>query len=396
MTQYNIGMHVKKYHGLDPKQYKIDHGITKTKAQINAEKLANGIERTADTIINSPTYAGTMDDCSNFTREQRDALIKFITPYIRVGARGCFVDCHNRYVARLIKFWGHLSDEGKLTKYEEMLNLADCKCRESYDYYMSMFGDVDYATQQTAAKAERVTGERNPEYRHDGTLSPFSKSFKYYDGEDVRLQTIKHAQEHRPYTTQITYYLNRGMSEIEAERALGKRQTTFSLEICVEKYGYVEGRKIWQARQDAWQDTLNSKSSEERRLINSKKRTRNNFWDGDFTDINNPALLYFVELLDEDTGTKFYKLGATTRTTEKRFLAHPRKYGVRLVKVIAEYHATCGQIAHIETKLHDHYRAKFGIYDLGRSFDGWTECYQLTDEEVEKTKNGILKIGGGK
>jgi len=69
----------------------------------------------------------------------------------------------------------------------------------------------------------------------------------------------------------IGYYINKGMSEDEAKEALRIRQTTFSLEICIEKYGEEEGKKVWQERQDKWQDTLTSKSPEEILRINKLK-----------------------------------------------------------------------------------------------------------------------------
>lgn len=55
------------------------------------------------------------------------------------------------------------------------------------------------------------------------------------------------------YNTKIEYYLNQGMSHKEAELALSERQTTFSKEICIEKYGNVKGLSTWQNRQDNWQ-----------------------------------------------------------------------------------------------------------------------------------------------
>lgn len=53
-------------------------------------------------------------------------------------------------------------------------------------------------------------------------------------------------------TTNIEYYLNQGMSEEDAKRALHDRQATFTLEKCIKKYGEIEGQKIFSERQQKW------------------------------------------------------------------------------------------------------------------------------------------------
>lgn len=52
--------------------------------------------------------------------------------------------------------------------------------------------------------------------------------------------------------TNIEYYLNQGMSEEEAELALKNRQSTFSLDKCIKKYGEEEGKHIFNERQSKW------------------------------------------------------------------------------------------------------------------------------------------------
>lgn len=68
------------------------------------------------------------------------------------------------------------------------------------------------------------------------------------------------------------YWMDKGYTESEAIRIVSKRQTTFSKEICIKKYGKTDGIIIWQARQDKWQKTLLSKSPEEILQTNIKKR----------------------------------------------------------------------------------------------------------------------------
>ncbi len=73
----------------------------------------------------------------------------------------------------------------------------------------------------------------------------------------------------------VEYWIKKGFNEEEATQKVKERQTTFSKEICIKKYGKKEGLKRWQARQDKWQETLNSKSDEEIREINKRKIPRN-------------------------------------------------------------------------------------------------------------------------
>jgi hypothetical protein len=69
----------------------------------------------------------------------------------------------------------------------------------------------------------------------------------------------------------IEYYLSRGYSESEAKLRLSQEQTTFSLEICIKKYGPILGYERWLKRQKDWQSTLTSKCPEEINHINSQK-----------------------------------------------------------------------------------------------------------------------------
>jgi hypothetical protein len=118
--------------------------------------------------------------------------------------------------------------------------------------------------------SEKFKGEKNPNhsskttYEYRQSLSPFSISFyerKYPSNtllENKKLLSIftKKAFKDRVLTTDIQYYLNQGLSPEDAKAALSKRQTTFNKEICIEKYGEVEGLKRWEERQSKWKKSL--------------------------------------------------------------------------------------------------------------------------------------------
>ena len=71
--------------------------------------------------------------------------------------------------------------------------------------------------------------------------------------------------------TRIEYYLTRGYTESGAKEKLKKRQSTFSLEKQINKLGPIQGYINWYNRQEKWQNTLNSKSEEEKKEMNKKK-----------------------------------------------------------------------------------------------------------------------------
>lgn len=78
-------------------------------------------------------------------------------------------------------------------------------------------------------------------------------------------------------TTNIEYYIKRGHSEEESKKLLSKRQSTFSKDICIEKYGEEDGLAIWSNRQKKWMKTMDSKSDDEKIEINRKKITGASF-----------------------------------------------------------------------------------------------------------------------
>ena len=55
---------------------------------------------------------------------------------------------------------------------------------------------------------------------------------------------------------QIQYWLDKGYSEEKAKEIISKLQNTFSKEKCIEKYGEIEGLKVFKDRQLRWQKTL--------------------------------------------------------------------------------------------------------------------------------------------
>lgn len=73
------------------------------------------------------------------------------------------------------------------------------------------------------------------------------------------------------FSNTLEYWINKGYSPEEAAERLHDRQSTFSLDKCVMKYGEVKGKKIFNERQTKWQSTLNDKPLSEIEKINKSK-----------------------------------------------------------------------------------------------------------------------------
>lgn len=120
------------------------------------------------------------------------------------------------------------------------------------------------------------SGVNNPNHKSKTTLqerksrSPYCIEFyeKRFPGKTkneyeqmVRDAQIQAKSKITPdkHSTRIEYWLAKGMTEEEAKYALKQRQTTFTLNGCIKKYGEEEGRKRYNDRQVKWQKTLREK-----------------------------------------------------------------------------------------------------------------------------------------
>lgn len=110
--------------------------------------------------------------------------------------------------------------------------------------------------------SEKIRGVKNPNHKLNTSelerksRSPFSKDFSKYEGieniEEHISNFTKDAIKDRISNTTLEYYLLKGYSLEESKRMLKDRQTTFSLEKCIDRHGNIEGHKIWLDRQEKW------------------------------------------------------------------------------------------------------------------------------------------------
>lgn len=172
-------------------------------------------------------------------------------------------------------------------------------------------------------KIDIVRGSNNPAFGHAGKFSPFSKKFIKYEG--LSEEEMNSKIEKVCVTSGISQVVNgnnphcrsfkgyEGMSEDEITLALREKNKTFSLSICIEKHGIIEGMKIWQDRQEKWQTTLNSKTIEAKIEMNLKKSAgfKNSMLN------KSEGTIYYIRFYNEDT--EFWKIGFTTKTIRERF-----------------------------------------------------------------------------
>ena len=143
---------------------------------------------------------------------------------------------------------------------------------ENLEWWTIIHNSEEKARELLAEKGKRVAGENNPGYQHGGKFSPFSKGSVNYN-PDLSKQIHEKMREEGNYTTKIEYYLNKGMSQEDAEFALHERQAVGRKEKFIERYGEEDGLRRWNERQAKWMSTLDSKSDEEKARINSLKNS---------------------------------------------------------------------------------------------------------------------------
>lgn len=111
--------------------------------------------------------------------------------------------------------------------------------------------------------SDKIKGDKNPNHKSKTTnkerkeRSPFSKEFVKYNTDEELIKFRERALKDRKHTTHINYYLEQGYDEEESKILLKERQSTFSKEICIQKYGEKKGLQIYTNRQEKWQNTLN-------------------------------------------------------------------------------------------------------------------------------------------
>ena len=178
-------------------------------------------------------------------------------------------------------------------------------------------------------------------------LSSINKDTKKnYTIEEVKLIQLNKLKGIRNFAfkdihrnTKIEFYLNKGFSYNESIKMLSDRQNTFSLEKCIFKYGYDIGIQKWNLRQEKWQNTLNSKSEEEKYKILLKKMKNKKY--------SNSSIEYFEKLkLSILSNIKYDKINFYYKDDEyfirdgKKLYFYDFAIFINDIKIIIEYNGS--------------------------------------------------------
>lgn len=200
--------------------------------------------------------------------------------------------CGNKYK----RIYGHHLKSHGLTSEMYLEKFPNAPLYSEEDCKKTTVKSGDHMKKEKYRKifSEKIKGEKNPNHTNNTTKierqmkSPFSKKFIKYDQnltekelEKIVSDFAKSALSNRISDTTLEYWLNKGYSEEVAKEKLSERQRTFSLEICIEKYGEKKGIDIWKKRQEKWVNNLTisnySKISQELFIAVYEKLLENNF-----------------------------------------------------------------------------------------------------------------------
>jgi G:T-mismatch repair DNA endonuclease (very short patch repair protein) len=113
-----------------------------------------------------------------------------------------------------------------------------------------------------------ATGENNPMHKSKTSeekrksVSPFSPTFYLNKNPELTVEEAKILAEKKMAEQKVVswvkeeYWTKKGFTQEEAKKIISEKQSTFSLEKCVEKHGDEEGMKIWKTRQDNWKSKV--------------------------------------------------------------------------------------------------------------------------------------------
>lgn len=187
--------------------------------------------------------------------------------------------------------------------------------------YKNKYGEIR-SKKYLENQSNNIKGNKNPGYNHNGKYSSLSKNFIYYD-EEYKNQVIEKIsfsnKNNGNNDTTLSYWVKRGYTEEQAKEEIRKRQTTFTLEKCIERYGENEGKNIWVRRQEKWID-----SCKKSRKNGFSKISQELFWQI-YDELNNKQYIYFAELdenknKDENGHNNEYKLNLKDRIILPDFL----------------------------------------------------------------------------
>ena len=153
--------------------------------------------------------------------------------------------------------YNYLLRYGKVKGIEKWAEyIKNLSYKSSKEYLIVKFGEE---------KANKIIFDKGKNFRNPETQRENSLKFKKKkENNPDKYKGI--------LPNQLDYWINKGYTKEQSEQKLSERQSTFSYNKCIEKYGLIRGYIRFKKRQEQWQNTLNSKPQEEIDRINKDKK----------------------------------------------------------------------------------------------------------------------------
>ena len=139
--------------------------------------------------------------------------------------------------------------------------------KEKYQHYAKLNSEGG----KRAWKTRILDKEKHPGYPEywANKLDISLEEAKIYFSEKSRKSAYKGIAKlpKNKQNTCIEYYLSKGLSLEEARKQLSNRQTTFSLEVCVNKLGEEKGLARWKERQNRWLTNFKKSNSSNAEIL---------------------------------------------------------------------------------------------------------------------------------
>lgn len=251
-------------------------------------------------------------------------------------------------------------------------------------------------------------GDKNPNAKCNTTeeqrkaISPFSKSFKKYDGmsdEEKEKQIRKYIQSDRDdrSTNQVKYWIKKGYSEEEAKEKVSERQSTFTLEKCIAKYGEEEGTRRYVERQKNW----SAKVEEQYRqgLFSKIPHSQNS---NIYSKFEKDIVDSIIESLDIDINdvycykTSQFRLENTNEDCKNKLFSYDFKFGNKIIEFNGDFWHMNPDIydsdyIHPYSNLSAEEKWKIDEIKLNCAFQNGYEVLTIWEQEYNENKEDTIQ-----
>lgn len=219
-------------------------------------------------------FSNTKGLSVHLTKEHKDIIKKdYYDKFLKKESDGKCYFCDNEAIFKNIT-----------TGYHKICNSKEClgktRATGTYEFLMYKYGlnendAIKLMNSRAEDRGEKIKNglnkcfEKNENFFKEKSRqcveSWLKKGYTQEDAEievkksfdDIHIKTWKKRREYPELyqdvnTAQIGYWLKKGYTEEESKKKISERQTTFSLQICIDKYGKKIGKEVWLNRQIKW------------------------------------------------------------------------------------------------------------------------------------------------